>query len=34
MVFHQVVIAETIDIVLPLDHGLVPKPENIEYQQV
>ena len=34
MVFHQVVIAEIIDIVLLLDHGLVPKPKNAEYEQV
>ena len=34
MVFHQVVIVEITDIVLQLDHGLVPKPKNAEYQQV
>ena len=30
MVFHQVVIVEITDIALRLDHGLVPKPKNLE----
>ena len=34
MVFHQVVTVEITDIALRLDHGLVPKPKNAEYQQV